>query len=149
MASKLLGAVDAQRQLRALGEVAEAKIVKGAVRAAIKIPVNLAKFYIPRGDEPHRTYKGRLVAPGFSARSIQSRVVVSKQTKNVVGVIGVEREAFYAVSFVDRGTSRMAARPWLRNAFTGTAGAQSDAFGAYIQKRISAIAAKAGRGAAG
>jgi len=146
MASQLIGAVEAQKQLRALGEVGEAKIVKGAVRAAIKIPENLAKFYIPRGSEPHRTYKGRLVAPGFSARSIQSRVTVSKKTKNVVGVLGVEREAFYAVQFVDRGTSKMAARPWLRNAFTGTANAQSDAFGTYIQKRITAIANKAARG---
>ena len=77
--------------------------------------VREARLRIPVGDIEHRTYKGNLVAPGFGQRSIRK----SSKIIDVLAVVSicVRREAFYATQFVELGTQKMDATPWLVPAF--------------------------------
>ena len=136
MAEQIKGLKELNKQLKQLGEAAGTKALRGAVGFALTPVVNLAKQNIPKGTEAHKTYKGRLVAPGFSSRNIFKKTRVDKQTGTVKGSIGAKDEAFYAVNFVEIGTSKMAARPWLRPSFKIKRREMISRFGAKLKKGI-------------
>lgn len=96
------------------------KILRPAVRSAMNDAKKRAAGLIPQGIDPHRTYKGRLVAPGFARRSLRVISKLDKTKHKASAVLGVRAEAFYAVQFVELGTSKMPARPWLRPAFAAS-----------------------------
>jgi hypothetical protein len=54
----------------------------------------------------------------------------------------VRREAFYAVQFVELGTSKMPARPWLRPAHRRTLVAQQRAMAKSLQRSVLRAARK-------
>lgn len=116
----LEGVAALTKQLDALGKLDDGKALRAAVREAAKPAVEKAKALIPEGVDAHRTYKGRLVAPGFAKRNIRAVTTLSKDKQKASAIIGVRREAFYAVQFVEIGTSKMAAEPWLRPALDST-----------------------------
>lgn len=131
-------------QLDNLKKGLDVKVMRAAVRAGIKPAFERAAQTIPIGKDVHRTYKGRLVAPGFSKRSLR---IVTKVTKsggvyNVSAALGVRREAFYAVLFTELGTSKIPAHPWLRPALRNTQAAQQAALADRLKKRIEALARK-------
>lgn len=134
--SHLEGAAELARQLAALGDIASTKIMRAAVRAAIQPAKKKAQATIPVGLQAHRTYKGRLVAPGFSKRSIRVVTKVSRDGKSISAALGVQREAFYAVLFEELGTSKMPARPWLRPAMASTVTQQQAILVAQLRDRI-------------
>jgi HK97 gp10 family phage protein len=136
----LIGASDLLKKLDALGALDNGNIIKGTVRAGMQPAKQAAITKIPVGTRLHRTYKGRLVAPGFAKRSI--RVVVTSKTDsgNIAALLSVRAEAYYAVQFVERGTSKMKAQPWLRSAFFNTQNDQKAAMVAYLNKRLIKIA---------
>lgn len=74
-----------------------------STRAAMKNGVFKAiQKAAPRSNRPHKTYKGRLVAPGFAARSLMLR---SSGKRFAAGAtMFIKPEAFYAVKFVESGT---------------------------------------------
>lgn len=127
MASRLEGVDVLMRRLEALKRLDDGRAIRAAVTAGIKPARERAKGLIPVGVDAHRTYKGRLVAPGFAQRSIGTRTRLSKDKQKATASLGVAREAFYAVNFVEIGTAKMPARPWLRPALEST---QSQAEGA-------------------
>lgn len=132
----LEGVAALTRQLEALGKLEDGKVLRNAVRAGIKPATERAKALIPVGVDAHRTYRGRLVAPGFAKRSIKTRVNLSRDKQKATASLGVGPEAFYAVQFVEVGTSHMAAQPWLRPAFYSTRGAQQEAMAKSFRKSI-------------
>lgn len=134
--SPLEGVAQLTRQLEALGKLEDGKALRTAVRAGIKPAQIRAKQLIPEGVDAHRTYKGRLVAPGFAKRSIRSITTTSKDKQKATALLGVRKEAFYAVNYVERGTSKMAARPWLRPAFQSTAEQQQAAIAESLAKSV-------------
>lgn len=93
------------------------KVLRSTVRSAMKQVKKRAEARIPQGIDAHRTYKGRLVAPGFARRSLRVIAKLDKSKHKASAVLGVRAEAFYAVQFVELGTSKQPARPWLRPAF--------------------------------
>lgn len=126
---------------------------KSAMRAAVRNPMrkvqkraagNIAR--LSPGKTPlHRTYRGRLVSRGFAARSL--RVVVWLWAKLGEGttaraVLGVKAEAFYAVQFFEKGTSRIPRQPWLVPALEAMKGTAVTDVGQALRKRILKIAAK-------
>lgn len=134
----LVGAAELSRKLAALGQQ---PITRADIRGAIEPAYQKAVQTIPVGSELHRTFKGRVVAPGFSQRSIR---VVSRVDKNgtvISAALGVRKEAFYAVLFTELGTSKVPARPWLRPALRTTQDIQQRVLAAGIKKRIDKIAA--------
>lgn len=136
----LAGARDLFRKLVVLGGLDSGNLTRNAVRAGIGAAYRAAQQRIPVGDQAFRTYTGRLVAPGFAKRNIRVISVLSKDKKTATAILGVRKEAYYAVQFVEMGTSKMGAQQWLRPSFYGTAGAQQQGMVAYLQKRIDKIA---------
>lgn len=100
-----------------LAELADAKATGSVLRSgagyAMRRVAKQAKAAAPVGREAHRTYKGRLVAPGFASRSVRVVTKLSRDKQKVSALLGVRREAFYALQFIELGTSRIPARPWL------------------------------------
>lgn len=119
MASELQGVRELSRKLDALARNVRGSALRKAAHAAVKPIVADARERIPvnKVNELHKTYKGRLVSPGFAKRSIKAVVKLSRDARAVFARIGVKREAFYAVNFVELGTSKMPRQPWLRPAF--------------------------------
>lgn len=137
--SHVEGVAELERKLLGLGSVASIPILRAAARAGIKPAFERAQATIPVGSEAHRTYKGRLVAPGFSKRSLRIVTRATSDGRRVSAAIGVRKEAFYAVLFKELGTSKMAATPWLRPAMASTQGAQLAAFAAKLKERVDKV----------
>lgn len=136
----LAGAKDLYDKLTILYHLDSGNITRNAVRAGIGAAYKAAKTRIKKGDQAFRTYTGRLVGPGFASRNIRVISVLSKDKTSATAILGVRKEAYYAVQFLERGTSKMAAQPWLRPSFYGTAAEQQRGIVQYMQKRIDKIA---------
>lgn len=142
MSGALQGVAQLMRQLEELGLAANGKALRAAVRAGSQPVVKRAKQLIPEGVDAHRTYRGRLVAPGFAKRSIRMVTKLSRDKQKASAAIGVRAEAFYATQFVELGTSRQAPQPWLRPAMEQTQQEQLTAVGASLKKTIDKAAKK-------
>jgi HK97 gp10 family phage protein len=140
VASELIGVAALTKKLRELGLLEDGKAIRRSVAAGGRVVVARAKALIPKGVDAHRTYRGRLVAPGFASRSIRSITTLTKDKQKAAAMIGVRNEAFYAVQFVELGTSKMAKQPWLRPAFESTLDAQQQAVADSLRKTIVKVA---------
>lgn len=140
MASELQGVAELSRKLNELGTKTAGKELRGTARAAMKHVYELARLAIPVGSVPHTTYKGRRVFGGFARRNLRLIAYIDKKTGNVGAIVGPSAEAFYATSFVELGTSKMAARPWLRPAFAFAKGKVLTEIGTQLRKRLDRIA---------
>lgn len=136
----LAGVSGLMSKLDKLGKLEDGKALRSAGRAAGRVVAERARALIPKGDRPHRTYKGRIVGPGFASRNIRYIASLSKDKQKVTVVIGVRAEAFYAVQFVELGTSKMGKKPWLRPAFQSTIDQQQTALADHLRKVIEKIA---------
>lgn len=137
----LEGVAELEKKLKALGQVASVPILRAAVRAGIKPVKARAEELIPVGSEAHRTYKGRLVAPGFAKRSLRTVTRASPDGRKVSAAVGVRKEAFYAALFVELGTARTRAQPFLRPALEQTKSEQERAFAEKLKERIDKVTA--------
>jgi len=113
----LKGAKELDAKLAALGATAGEKVMRAALRAAMKPTLEKVKAAAPEGDRAHRTYKGRLVSPGFAKRSLRLVVPKMRDGKKFRIVLGVRAEAFYAVQFWEFGVRGRPPQPWLTPAF--------------------------------
>lgn len=136
----LAGSADLIKKLALIGGLDDGKIIVSAVRAGLTEAKKVAIQKIPKGTRSHRTYKGRIVAPGFASRNIKIIVQRRSDKKGATAMLGVAKEAYYAVQFVERGTKKMAKQPWLRPAFYETADKQQSTMVAYLNKRFAKIA---------
>lgn len=141
MSDNLQGTADLDRKLGLLKESMRGNILRSAVRAGIKPAKLRAVSLIPKGGVPHRTYKGRLVGPGFASRNIRVITTVSADRNKASAIMGVRREAFYATQFVEtrKGKSKDKGRPWLEPAMRQTQSEQLAALSAQLKKRIDAV----------
>lgn len=142
MAYELTGVRELSAKLDKLSAKASGTILRRAANAAVKPVIAEARARIPvnKINALHKTYKGRYVAPGFAQRSVASKVSLSRDKRAVFASIGVKREAFYAVNFVEVGTSRQGKQPWLRPAFQATQSKQLTAFSEVLKKEIDKVA---------
>lgn len=128
------------KKLKALGALDDGKVLLEAGNKAGDVVVEKAKSLIPKGTRAHKTYKGRLVAGGFASRNIRRAASLSKDKQKVDVAIGVRAEAFYAVMFVELGTSKMEKQPWLRPAFQSTLDQQQLVMADVLRSAILKIA---------
>lgn len=145
MPSQLEGVSDALKQMRALTDVADVKVLRPAVREAGRPIAAALAGRVPVGDLMHRTYKGRTVAPGFLSRSLRFIVTRDKKSGAIFAIFGVRKEAFYGLAFVERGTVKRAAQKWAVPAFEASRDAAVSAFTAKVLKGVAAVCAKAKR----
>lgn len=141
---KLLGVAELTAKLKALGALEDGRALRRAVYAGMKPALAAARAKIPVGTRTHRTYKGRLVSPGFAKASLRIVTTVSKDKQAAFALLGPRKEAFYASLYVEIGTAKMAAKPWLRPAFYGSAEAQKEGLADSLQRSVLKIAAASG-----
>lgn len=142
MSSYLQGVGELTLKLKKLGGLEDGKIIAKVVRRAIRPAEARARALIPVGKVSHRTYKGKMVQPGFAKKSVRSIVFLSKDKKTASAILGVRKEAFYAVNFVEIGTAKMAAQPWLRPAFRQTRAQQEAELRAGLKQFVESVAPK-------
>lgn len=142
MPSGLEGAKEATDALNELGAKFAVKELKGTVVAALEGVEHKARARAPRGSTPHKTYRGRLVSPGFAISTLHIETGVNKRSGGVWAALGVGREAFYEVQFQELGTRFHAAQPWLRPSFEESQDAMLSKIGSELRDRAKAVAAK-------
>jgi HK97 gp10 family phage protein len=142
MAIEILGARELGRKLDNLSRKVRGSTLRKAANAAVKPVLEEARNRIPvnKVEELHKTYKGRHVAPGFAKRSVAAKVKLSRDGRAVFASMGVRREAFYAVNFVELGTSKQPAQPWLRPAFEAKHQAALTKFSEVLKEQIDKVA---------
>jgi HK97 gp10 family phage protein len=136
VASALEGAAELTAQLFELGAQFAATQLKGVAKEAVEIAEHKARAFMPQGEEPHKTYRGRLVSGGYAVSTLHIETRVDKRTGSAVATLGVGREAFYAVAFVELGTAHSAAQPWLRPAFESSQDAMLGRVVVSLRERI-------------
>lgn len=104
---QLQGFKELDKKLRELGQSVGGRYLRQAVGSALTTTVKEVRQGAPKGTKAHRTYKGRLVMPGFLSRNIKKRTYTSKDKRKAFGVIGVSSEAYYGPQFLDRGTKHI------------------------------------------
>lgn len=95
-----------------------AKTLRQSVGIAATPIVKAARLRIPVGTREHVTYMGHPVKPGFARDSISKRTFIEDGV--AVAMVGTLKEAYYAVQFVEVGTEKMRAQPWLEPALEST-----------------------------
>lgn len=90
-------------KLNALDARMSTRVLRSAVRRAARLTLNKMKAAAPQGSVPHRTYKGRLVAPGYLRRSLRVVTKIDRRQGVASAILGTRREAFYGTQFLDQG----------------------------------------------
>ena len=149
--SELEGFNELSKKLSELGEKVGSKYLRQSLMAAALPVVKAAKADIPKGSTAHKlavgrksrkfkTYKGRLVAPGFASRNIARKSFLSRNKRTAFVLIGVKKEAFYALNFLELGTKNMPKRPWLTKALERQQRAVIRRLGDRLRKKIEQVA---------
>jgi hypothetical protein len=106
MSEFVSGLADASKKLELMGQRAGARALSSAIGRATTPVVRAMRAVAPKGTRAHKTYKGRLVAPGFASRQIARRSRFNKATGTASVTIGVRPEAFYLIQFYDQRPGR-------------------------------------------
>lgn len=125
MAETLIGARELERKLSQLGAKLGTKVLRSAMLKTTTPVLRQMRKRAPVGIEAHRTYRKRLVAPGFLKRSLRRKTRVDKSRGAVVLTMGVRSEAFYGILFYDQGPYQVTKR---RSKGTGRSGRQIKAY---------------------
>lgn len=145
MASQLEGVRELTGKITELGAKFAARELKGTVKSAMEEAEHVARANIPQGTEPHVTHRGRLVSPGYAISTLHIETRINKRNGAAVASLGVGREAFYAVIFVELGTSKTPAQPWLRPAFEQSEDPMLRKMAAELKERAEKVARRRGR----
>lgn len=127
-------------------------VLKKAVRAGMEEPFKRAKELIPVGTESHfvgawKGPPGTWAPPGYARASIRVIARADSNGQRAYALLGVRTLAYYAVQFVEIGTVKMAAHPWLRPAFLGSRDPAIRMLGEGINDWIKEVAARHRSGA--
>lgn len=136
------GLAELNRALKQLSPKKQVNAIRNAARAAMKPTADRVKATAPQGTRSHRTYKGRLVAPGFSARNINITTRVSRDKLRITASVGTRPEAFYMRMFREIGTRYQSPRPTFLPAYEATRHEIEREFRIALRKKIIAQAKK-------
>lgn len=135
MSLEVVGAKQLVKKLQAIQKECQPKIVAQAVRAAMVPMMQEARANAPKGKRTHRTYKGRLVAPGFLKRNIKLRKMKFKDKSRVGYSLKARGEAWYG-SLVETGHGNAKPKPWLGKAYRSKSEEVDSRFRQEMLKRI-------------
>jgi hypothetical protein len=145
------GSAALKAALKELGDLSKPEW-KSVLRAAVRNPMNAVKrraqsnitSFSPGKTPVHKTYLGNWRSAGFAARSIAMKVTLNQRTGTATAILGVVKEAFYALSFFELGVpSRGIPRqPWLTPALEASKDDAVRQVGDAMRKRIDSIAKK-------
>lgn len=115
--AEILGMRELSRKISAMAAETSPKVTAQALRAAIKPMLDAARQNAPVGKEAHRTYKGRLVAPGFLKRNVKLKKLRRRDKNNVAYGLWAQGEAWYG-QIVEAGRKGRKGNPWLGRAYS-------------------------------
>lgn len=139
--STLEGVAALTKQLNALSSLEEGRALKRAVKAGIKPALTRAQEIIPVGSMPHRLSNGLLVNYGYAKAALRTISTINSAKNIASGILGVRKLAYYALQFVEMGTRKMPAQPWIRRALSESRSDCEEAFRASIQRSVERAAA--------
>lgn len=141
------GLKELQRKLHELGALEGGKVLRSAAGLALNPAMKQARARIPTNDRDYlqKTYKGRKVSPGFAKRNIAKKTRISRDKSTVWADLGVKSEAFYAINFVELGTSKQRRQPWLEPSFRRNRETMVAKIRDAVRRKILLIAKKRGR----
>jgi HK97 gp10 family phage protein len=134
--STLEGVAALTRQLQALGKLEDGKALRSAVKAGIAPALKYARTIVPVGTKPFRTYQGLLVNAGFLKTQLRTISTINSAKNIASGILGVRKAGYYGVKFVEFGTRKMSAQPWIRRALLEARAQCEEAFRASIAKSV-------------
>lgn len=139
---RITGAKEMEKVLKQLPDHIARRVLKSAVMAGAKVIQDEAIANAPIGTREKTDWKGRKVGPGILKRSIK-RFEIKESDHSVTIGIGIKKgsRAFYG-RFLEFGTSKLAARPWLRPAFDTKAPEALAKMGKALGKGIERAAKK-------
>ena len=128
-----------EKRLGELPDKIAKSILSGAIRAGAVVIQNEARKLAPISVKPHMLgsrSKAALIEPGFLKKSIRVRRAPSrKATMPVEFWVYVSGKAWYW-KFVEFGTSRMSANPFMRPAFDSMKSKALERIKEYLATRI-------------
>ena len=127
------------KKLRDLGPAVGGKILRQSVSAAMLPVLKGARQSAPKGSRLHRTYKGRLVAPGFLSRNIRRTSRLSRDGRLASADVRARGEAFYG-GLLEKGTKHIDGKPWLGPAFEHNLSTVENALKKALLRRILRVA---------
>jgi HK97 gp10 family phage protein len=139
--SALEGFKELNDKLVALGKDASGRELRNALFQASLPALQAIRAAAPVGTVAHKTYMGRLVAPGFLSRNIRRKSMLRTQNARAMVLIGPADEAFYA-QFLERGTAKMSARPFMEAAFRRAQAQVIARFGERLERQIQRTASR-------
>lgn len=146
LSGNVKGVKELAKALDQLGQKAGGRILANSLRAAAKVVTTQAESSFPKNKYKRKHWVGRNlkkgkqgfeVYPPFARTQIRSKVRQYKNKQGAYALVGVTPDAFYALQFVELGTSKQAKQPWLVPAFTNTSGQQIDTIKSRLGKDIS------------
>ena len=135
MTKEVIGVEALKKKLDGIKEELHPKLVAQSVRASMVPMMKQARQNAPQGKDVHRTYKGRLVAPGFLKRNIKLRKMKFKDKTKVGYSLAARKEAFYG-KIIEQGFRDVSAKPWLGEAYNSTKSQVESNFRRALLKRI-------------
>jgi HK97 gp10 family phage protein len=145
----LQGVAQLIAKLRDIKSLDDGKALRAGVRAGMRPALLAARSKIPIAKKQYKlakTYGGGVVQPGYAQKAIRVITTVSPDKQQASALMSVRKAAFYAVNFVEIGTSKMAAQPWLRPAFYSTQDAQKQALADKLKAYLEKVSASSGAG---
>jgi HK97 gp10 family phage protein len=142
---QITGLADLEKLLEDFSDRIAKNILSGAIRAGAVVIQNEARRTAPQSAEEHQAgRKGKkvMVSPGNLRKNIKVRSAPRKsKTQPVEYWVYVSKKAWYW-TFVEFGTKKMQARPFLRPAFESRKQEALDRIKEYLAARIEKEAAK-------
>lgn len=143
MAEEIEGFKQLDRRLRKLTNPRDARnAIRAGLNRGLNPVVKTARENAPKGESGHKTYKGRIVSPGFLSRSIKKKLKI--EGGSIVGRVGMIKDAFYGAffetGFKAGGKTEVPADPWLKPSLTKNSRAAIQGFVEGVQRRIKKIA---------
>jgi HK97 gp10 family phage protein len=134
--SSLEGVAALTKQLNALSSLEEGRALRRAVKAGIKPALLRAQEIIPVGTRPHRLTNGLLVNYGYAKAALRTISTINGAKNIASGILGVRKLAFYILQFIQLGTRKTPAQPWIDRALLESRSDCEEAFRASIARAV-------------
>ena len=153
MSQHVIGVDIIKRKITAIDRSIEPKFIAQAIRAAMAPVQRQAKKNAPQGTETHKTYTGRLVAPGFLKRNIRIKRIKKRRSDVIAYSLAARGDAFYGKILEGDWTYKGGrnkqgrqihkyGREWLGRAYTTHGQKMEESFLTALKKRIDKAAQK-------
>ena len=126
------GMKELQRKIAEIQNETSPALTAASLRAALKPMQEAAISNAPLGDKAHRSYKGRLLSPGFLKRNIKLKKI---KGKNVGYTLAARDEAFYG-RIIEYGFKGVPGNEWLGGAYEDTKDQVMNNFLVEVSKRL-------------